>query len=182
MWRGSYEPIEFEGRTYGLRAHELRKLASLPRRTGQRFELALDIDESDAADRRLLEDEGWELVDPRAVAGDPRAYRAYIQRSQAELLVAKHLYVGTRSGWFSDRSACYLASGKPVVALDTGFGGVIDVGEGLVAFASVEEAVAVVQDVVGAYDRHARAARELAVEHFNSDRVLGKLLERLALA
>ena len=181
-WRGPFGPISYEGRTYGLRVHELRRFAELPRHTRASFELALDIDDADAADRRRLEEAGWTLTDPRAAAGDPSRYRGYVQGSSAELMVAKNLYVDTRSGWFSDRSACYLASGRPVLAQDTGIGDLLPSGEGLVAFSTLDEAAAGTEEIVGAYGRHGRAARELAEEYLAASRVLPRLLDALGLA
>ena len=154
-WRGAFAPVEYAGKRYGLRAHELRKSPELPERSRQRFELALDIDEADAADRELLERCGWELVDPLEVAADPAAYQDYIAGSKGELMVAKGMYVETRSGWFSDRSACYLASGKPVVAQDTGLEGLYPLGTGLLAFSTLDEAAAAVEAVAADYERHA---------------------------
>jgi hypothetical protein len=178
-WRGSFGPIEYRGRTYGLRVHEFRKLVALPRLTGRAFELALDVDPADAADVALLRENGWRLADAREAAGDLDAYAAWIRRSKAELMVAKNLYVDTRSGWFSDRSICYLASGKPVLAQDTGFSELYPTGEGLVAFSSIDEAAAGVEAICRDYGRHSAAAREIAQEYFDSDKVLGRLLERL---
>ncbi|HEY3107733.1 MAG TPA: hypothetical protein VGL23_03220 [Chloroflexota bacterium] len=181
-WRGAYGPVEYGGRTYGLRVHEFRRLAELPRLSGQAFELALDIHPADTRDRALLETSGWTLVDPRAVAGDPWAYQAYVQRSRGEFMVAKNMYVQARSGWFSDRSICYLASGRPVVAQDTGFARSYRTREGLVPFSDLDEAAAAVEAVAREYQRHARAARAVAEELFDSDRVLGRLLGRLGVA
>jgi hypothetical protein len=181
-WRGPFGPIEYNGRTYGLRVHEFRRFFELPRRTGARFRIALDIDPADAADRDALHDHGWELLDPRAAAGDPSAYREFVQGSAAELCVAKQLYVATRGGWFSDRSACYLASGKPVVAQDTGFGVALPTGEGLLAFASPEQAADGLRAVLHDRPLHARAARRLAEEHLAADRVVSRLLERIGAA
>jgi hypothetical protein len=179
-WRGAFAPIEYQGTRYGLRAHELRKFARLPERSTQRFELALDLDEADAVDRELLEQSGWRLVDPVEVAADPSSYQAYIAASRAELMVAKGMYVDTRSGWFSDRSTCYLASGKPVVAQNTGLEDLYPLDAGLLAFSTLDEAAAAVEEVATDYERHALAAREIAEEYFDSDKVLGRLLERLA--
>jgi hypothetical protein len=181
-WRGAYAPVELGGKTYGLRVHEFRKFASVPLRTAESFELALRIDEAETSDLQLLADGGWTLVDPRVAAGDTVAYQRYIAGSKAEFLVAKNMYVETRSGWFSDRSACYLASGKPVLAQDTGLGGLYPLGDGLVAFTTPDEAVEGVEAIAGDYARHARAARELAAEHFDSDRVLTRLVERLSVS
>jgi hypothetical protein len=181
-WRGPFGPIEYEGVTYGLRVHEFRKFAGLPRRVTQPLEIALDIESADAADVELLRAGGWGLRDPREIAADPWRYRAYLQGSSAELMVAKNMYVESRSGWFSDRSICYLASGRPVLAQDTGFSHYHPVGRGLLAFSKIEEAIDGVEQIAADYDVHARAARELAEERFDSDRVLGRLLRALGIA
>jgi hypothetical protein len=178
-WRGAFGPLEYGGRTLGLRVHEFRRFFELPERTQVGFEAALDIDEAEVDDLAALRRHGWELVDPRSVAGDPWSYRDYVQRSAAELMVAKNLYVDTHSGWFSDRSACYLASGRPVLAQDTGLDGLLPHGEGLVTFSTLDEAVAGVEEISGDYERHSRAAREIAAEYFAADRVLPRLLEEL---
>jgi hypothetical protein len=181
-WRGAFGPIEYNGRLYGLRVHEFRRFAELACLANAYFELALDIDESDASDRDLLLRSGWHLVDPRAVASDPMSYQEYVAGSRAEVAIAKQMYVATRCGWFSDRSACYLASGKPVLAQDTGLDGLYPLGEGLLAFSTVEEAVAGVDAIQRDYAGHARAARAVAEERFDSNRVLMRLLEQLAIA
>jgi hypothetical protein len=178
-WRGAFAPVDYQGTTYGLRAHEFRGLSELPRLSDERFELALDIDEADGADREYLERHGWLLVDPRAVAADSSSYQAYIADSRAELMVAKSMYVKTRSGWFSDRSGCYLATGRPVVAQDTGVGDLYEAGEGLLLFRTLPEAAERVAEVSRDYRLHSRAARSLAEEVFDSDRVLRRLIDRL---
>jgi hypothetical protein len=181
-WRGPYGPIEYRGVSYGLRVHEFRKFFDLPRLAKRPFEVALDIDPADSRDREALADHGWKRADPRIAAADPWAYRDYIRRSRAEFLVAKNLYVQSNSGWFSDRSLCYLASGRPVLAQDTGFRDRYPVGEGLLAFSTLEEAAAGAESIDRDYDRHAKAARQIAVEYFDSDRVLSRLLTRLGVA
>ena len=181
-WRGPFGPLDWEGRTYGLRVHEFRKFAVLPQLTPASFEVALDIHADETGDRELLAEHGWTIADPSLVAGELSSYRRYIQSSKAELMVAKNIYVQSRSGWFSDRSACYLASGKPVLAQDTGLGDLYPLGEGLLTFASLDEAVAGVDEICADYDRHARAARRVAEEQFDSDKVLGRLLGRLGVA
>jgi hypothetical protein len=113
-WR-AFAPVEFDGRTCGQRVHEFRRLAPLPRLANETFELALKIDPTETSDLELLAAGGWNVVDPLAVSDDPAAYQRYIQGSRAEFMVAKNMYVATCSGWFSDRSMCYLASGKPVL-------------------------------------------------------------------
>jgi glycosyltransferase involved in cell wall biosynthesis len=157
----------------------LRELIELPRLTQAEFLLALGIHESERADLEALAREGWRLADPAEVAATPDGYRDFVRASQAEIGIAKEGYVRSRSGWFSDRSACYLASGRPVVAQDTGFGRALPLGEGLMAFSTVEEAAAAVEDVLARPREHEVAARELAAELLDSDRVLGRLLERL---
>ncbi len=179
-WRGPFAPIEFDGTSFGLRVHEFRKFAGLPKLTRQKFEIALEIHDTEVGDRELLRQGGWRLLDPLAVAGSPDDYRDFIGRARAELMVAKGMYVETRGGWFSDRSACYLASGRPVIAQDTGLAGLYPLGDGLLAFHTLEEATAAVESVSADYSRHARAAREIAEAEFGSDRVLTALLERIA--
>src|SRR6266850_3949370 len=164
-WRGAFGPVAYQGTTYGLRAHEFRRFAALPALTGSRFEVALDIHPADAKDASLLSDHGWRLVTPRRAAGDPWRYRSYIRGSAAEVMIAKGMYVQTRSGWFSDRSICYLASGRPVVAQDTGLGASLPTGDGLLLFRDAAEAQTAIADVLANYRHHADAARALAEEH-----------------
>lgn len=178
-WRGPFGPIEYEGVVYGLRVHEFRTFFPLPHRVAAPFELALDIDQAETPDIEALDAHGWRRVDPLVAAGTPQRYRRYIQGSLAELMVAKQLYVATRSGWFSDRSACYLASGKPVLAQDTGLGRLLPTGEGLLTFTTLEEAVVGAEEILANPARHAKAARAVAEEHFDSDKVLRRLLAEL---
>lgn len=176
-WRGPYGRVEHGGRTYGVKLDEFRKLLPLPRECGQTFELALDIHADEARDVAALREYGWRLVDPCAVACSPDLFRSYVQGSWAEFSAAQGVYVETNSGWFSDRTTRYLASGKPALVQDTGFSDRLPTGEGLVAFRTLEEAVAGAETIAADYDRHARAARVIAEEEFDSDRVVGKLLE-----
>jgi hypothetical protein len=178
-WRGSYGPVDYRGRRYGLRAHEFRRFADLPHRAGGDFELALDIHPADGRDAQRLRDGGWSLVSPAAVASSLSDYRRYLQRSGAELMVAKGMYVDTRGGWMSERSLCYLASGRPVLAQDTGFACRYPTGDGLLAFSTLDEALAGVEAIRSSPARHGAAARALAEEHFASDRVLQRLVDRL---
>jgi hypothetical protein len=178
-WRGQYGPVDYAGKTYGLRVHEFRRFFDLPAAVDAGFELALDIDAAEGRDLELLHEHGWQLVRPAAVAATPEEYRSYVAGSSAELMVAKGMYVQSRSGWFSDRSICYLASGRPVLAQDTGLEGLYPLGAGLLTFRTLEEAKAGAEEILGDYHRHARAAREIAEEMFDSDRVLSELLSRL---
>jgi hypothetical protein len=175
-WRGAYAPIDYGGRRYGLRVHQFRRFSDLPRIADARFELALGIDAAEHEEAGRLRSRGWALVDPSSVAATPSGYRRYLQGSSAELMVAKGMYVDSRSGWFSERSICYLASGRPVLAQDTGLAELYPVGSGLVTFSSLEGAVAGVDSIRREYRRHAAAARDLAEAYFDSDRVLARLL------
>jgi hypothetical protein len=177
-WRG-YGSVEHEGVQYGQRVHSMRKFMELARRTDAPLRLALAIHPDEHRDLAALAANGWELVDPVEAAGTPDRYQRFIQSSTAELGIAKSGYALSRSGWFSDRSACYLASGRPVLAQETGFSRFLPTGEGLLSFQTVDDAVAGVESIRGAYTRHARRARELAEELLGSDRVLGSLLDRL---
>ncbi len=181
-WRGAYGPIDYDGHTYGLRVHQFRRFAELPRRAGGTFELALDIHPADDVDRTLLTGGGWSIVAPASVASTPDGYRRYIQASDAEIMVAKGIYVDSASGWLSERSLCYLASGRPVLAQETGFSALYPTGEGLLAFSTMDEAIAGVEAIRAQPARHAAAARALAEEHFGSDGVLSRLLDRVGAA
>jgi hypothetical protein len=128
----------------------------------------------------LLTRGGWRLLEPRSVAGTPAQYREFVQGALAEFMVAKSMYVKSRSGWFSDRSACYLASGRPVIAQDTGCRERYPAG--LLTFATMDEAVAAVEQVIGDYPRHRRAAREIAEARFDSRLVLARLVDRVLAA
>ena len=180
-WRGPYGPAQYAGTTYGLKAHEFRKFIDLPRRVDQGFEIALDIDPADERDLMALRDHGWHVIDPGVVASGPVGFRQYVQASGAEFSVAQGVYVGTQSGWFSDRTVRYLASGRPVLVQDTGFSRNYPTGEGLVAFRTMEEAVAGAEGIARDYAKHGRAARAIAEAYFDSDRVLGRLLEETGL-
>jgi hypothetical protein len=170
----SYASVEFRGERYGQKDVEFRRIMDVPQRVSQPLELALA---HPAAPREELLACGWRLTDPLAVSRDLWAYRDYIAGSRGEFTVAKNAYVRSQSGWFSERSTCYLALGKPVVTQDTGFGHVLPEGEGLLAWRTLDEAVTAIEALNADYERHARAARALAETHFDSDRVLSDLIE-----
>jgi hypothetical protein len=171
----SYPAVEYDGRHYGMKSRSFEAVWDLPKHVGPRLELALG---SASAPRQRLLAGGWLLRDSLVVTRDPWTYQAYLLQSKAEFGVAKHGYVGSRCGWFSERSAAYLASGRPCLVQDTGFTGHVPAGDGLLAFKTLEEAVAGVGEIDRRYAAHCRAAREIAVEHFDAKNVLTHLLER----
>ncbi len=178
-WHNKGKDIEFEGRTwYWTKDREFKKHLDLPRRTGAPFELALGDDEEAL---RLLREHGWGRRDSVRISSDVEAYRSYIQRSRGEWTVARDQYTRPRTGWFSDRSACYLAAGRPVVTEDTGFGKFLPNGEGLFAFSDTDEAVAAVERIESDPARHQRAAKEIARDYFEAAKVVGSLMERAGL-
>jgi Glycosyl transferases group 1 len=178
-WR-SYGSIEHEGTLYGQKAHSLRRFIALPTLTDERFLLALAIHPDEHKDLAALAANGWQSLDPAQVAGTPADYRRFIRGSKAEFGIAKSGYVESRCGWISDRSLCYLASGRPVLAQETGFSDFIPAGEGLFAFESTADILAAIEELRSRYARHARAARAIAEEAFDSDKVLSRLLDRLS--
>ena len=180
-WRG-YGSISFGGAFYGQKAHSFRQFFGLPSLADERFELALSIHPDEARDLDALRATGWRLLDPAVVAGTPDTYRRFVQGSRAELAIAKSGYVVGPTGWFSDRSICYLASGRPVAAQDTGFADYVPTGCGLLAFGDIEEAADAVRRIRCDYALHARAARAIAEECFESDYVLSRLLQQLGAA
>jgi hypothetical protein len=159
--------------------YEFLKFLDLPRRTGQAFELALSSFEN--SDRAMLEGHGWRVRPAAVLSDDIDCYRRYIVDSRGEFTVAKDQNVRLRSGWFSDRSATYLAAGRPVITQETGFSNVLPTGRGLFAFSTLEDAVLAVDQIKTDYPAHAHAAREVAEEYFAAERVLGRLLERVGL-
>jgi hypothetical protein len=180
-WKNVGKDIVYNGQRYHWSKHEnFLKVIDLPRRTGSTFELAMDTGDADT--RALLHERGWRLVDPFPRSRDLESYAAYITASRGEFTVAKDLYVQTHSGWFSDRSVCYLAAGKPVITQETGFTRFIPSGRGLLAFERLEDAVEAVRAVEGDYEQHCQAAREVATEHFAAEAVLSRLLRDAGLS
>ena len=175
-YRQAGSDVEYNGDVYRWsKHHEWEKFLNLPCLTDQPFAPALKID--DAADRARLAAHGWRVTCPYEMSLDIfEAYPSFFRRSRAEFTVAKDQNVRLRSGWFSERDACYLASGKPVVAQDTGFGCVLPVGEGLFAFTTLEQAAAAVEAINSDYPRHCAAARAIAQEYFDAEKVAARLL------
>lgn len=180
-WRGAYGRPVWEGRSYGLKVHEFRRYASLPETTGLPFAAALDIHPADAHDAERLRAGGWTLLDP-ALVGDVEGFRRFVRCSGAEFSTAQGVYVETRSGWFSDRTVRYLASGRPALVQDTGFSEHLPVGEGLLAFSTPAEARDGAHAIVADYARHSRAARTIAERCFAPEPALAPLLDAADLA
>jgi len=179
-WRGAFGPVAFGGRSYGVKAHEFRRFAGTPDACGLPFAVALDLDPADHRDREALQRANWRLVDPQLVA-TPGGFAQFVRSSGAEFSVAQGVYVDTASGWFSDRTVRYLASGKPALVQDTGFGRHLPVGTGLVAFANLEEAVLGAKSIESDYLAHAAAARAIAERYFDARVVLPRFLEQAGL-
>lgn len=170
-WQG-YTDVQFGGSSFGQRDREFPKFLNLPRLTAQKFRLATMGIKPDELTRH-----GWESVPGEVISRTPDSYREFIQESRAEFAVPKHGYVEMRGGWFSDRSVCYLASGRPVAVEDTGLNDWLPVGEGLLTFHDMESAQNAVKKINSDYQRHRQAARALAEKHFAASRVLPALLE-----
>jgi hypothetical protein len=178
-WKQDGHDIEFEGETYyWSKHHEFLKFIDLPQWIDQPIELAMGLDPEVCC---LLEPKGWRLTNAHAFTLDPWPYREYIQASRGEFTVAKDQNVRLRSGWFSDRSACYLAAGRPVITQDTGFGTVLPAGEGLFAFNTMEEIMNAFETINADYEHHSRAARAIAEQYFRAETVLAKVLDDLGL-
>jgi hypothetical protein len=173
----SHNSIEFDGMRFGQKDEEFRQFIELPGLVEpQALELALGSGKNQPPPRALLTHKGWDLVDPNEVCPDLDSFRTYTETSKAEWGVAKNGYVRGQSGWFSERSARYLAAGRPVVVQETGFSDVLPVGEGILPFTTLAQAAAAIREVERDYDRHAQAARAIAEQHFDSDAILTRLV------
>jgi hypothetical protein len=176
-WNNFGKPVEHNGVAYGTKEREFARVETLPSRVNAPLEIAAGGSPPTKHWREL----GWSVVDSHTVSRTFDEYRDYIQRSRGEFSVAKNLYVATHSGWFSCRSVCYLAAGRPVVVQDTGFDGIIPTGAGLFAFKDIDEAAAAIEAVERNYEHHSTAAQKVAAEHFDSGVVLGDILQRVGL-
>lgn len=175
-WDSKGRDVEYQGETFAWRKRtEWFRFLDLPAKTASTFELAMDV-EKVPGDSEILTDNGWHVLDPMSISTDPWRYRDYLRSSRGEFTVAKDINVRLRSGWFSDRAACYLAAGRPAVEQDTGFGEVLPLGPGLYAFNTLAEATEAVRMIERDYDRASAHASEVAREYFAADRVLGSLL------
>ena len=177
-WEQTSKDVEWHGRLYRWSKHgEFLRFLEVPKLVATELELALALQDEDVI--ATLTAAGWRVVPAAPMSKDIDRYRDYIRSSAGEFSVAKEQYVSFRSGWFSDRTATYLASGRPAVVQDSGFACALPVGEGLFAFSSEEEVAAAFRAIEADYRRHARAARAIAEEHLDSDKVLGSLLGAL---
>ena len=173
-WR-ELKPIDYQGRRYGGKEVEFERIEPLPRHTTAALEIAVGGNAPAQRWRAL----GWSVIDSQSVSGSPNDYRSYVEGSRGEFSVAKNTYVATHCGWFSCRTACYLAAGRPAVIQDTGYSQLFPCGEGVVAFRDLEGAAAGLERIEDDYAAHRLAARSFAETHFASERVLGSLLERV---
>jgi hypothetical protein len=173
-WGKKY--LEFDGKVFGPKVEEMKKFIDLPTRIQEEVKIVIDTFTQDPTVVNF-EKRGWIFQTPTEATNDMDAYREYINGSAGEFSCVKGLYAGSRCGWFSDRSACYLAAGRPVVVQETGFSDLLPVGNGLIAVETVEEAAEAIRAIRLDYRLHGRAAREIAVQEFESTRVLTRLLE-----
>jgi hypothetical protein len=180
-WRSPSGLVSLDGETLlPSKLHEFRRVLELPSLAPAAcFEIALGIQPADAGDREKLLSSGWKLVDPRAVAGDPKSFRHYVGGSGAEFSTVQGVYSAAKTGWISDRSVRYLASGRPVLVQDTGVSKDVAGGEGMLTFSSLDEARRGTERIAADYGAHSAAARRLAEMFFDSDRVLGDMLEQM---
>ncbi len=172
QWTGGSE-VTVSGRTYGYKNRELGRFMSLPQRTAQKFVIAV----GGRAPAQSFRDSGWNLADPLEATGTIASYQAFISNSRADLGIAKHAFVASRSGWFSDRSTCYLAAGRPVLHQDTGFTDWLPEGHGVFPFASIEDVLEALKSLDADYDMHAKAARNTAEDYFEAATVVGRMLD-----
>jgi hypothetical protein len=178
-WHNRGRDLQYRGETYyWTKDREFEKFLDLPSRRSVPFELAAGV-EPDV--ERLLRDKGWRQVHSAAVSRDAACYRTYIQRSRGEFTVARDQYVRPHTGWFSDRSVCYLAAGRPVITQETGFSKFVPVGRGLFGFRDMDDVLAAIDAVESDYEGHCRAAREVAAEYFAAEKVIASLMERAGL-
>lgn len=171
----AYGDREYKGRTYGQKDRQFQPFFTLPNKIDQPMELAVNAPLPVVSQ---LQEGGWTIIDPKAQTITPAAFQQYVLRSKAEFSVAKHAYVITRSGWFSDRSTGYLASGRPVILQDTGFSQILPCGEGLLTFDDEHSAETAISMLADNYQDHCHSARKIAEEFFDSKKVLQELLDR----
>lgn len=175
----SYKPCTWQDKVYGQKDIEFLKMIDLPARTSKKFTMAMGQGIGSKRPTELLEEKGWKIVEPETVADDWLSYRNFIRSSQAEWSIAKHGYVEARTGWFSGRSVCYLASGLPVILQNTGWDEYLPSGKGLLTFSNLEESVGAVNQVFSHYEQHSLAARNLAETYFDAKKVCADLMDEI---
>jgi len=169
------QPITYNGEVYGQKDVEFMRFIDLPKRVGPIFEIALA---GKTAPREKIAAAGWHIIEPRSVTGTVDAYREYIAQSRGEFSVAVNLEVKARSGWFSDRTQAYLATGKPAIVQETGLSEIIPCGEGLFAFCTADDVAVAVEEISRDYQHHCKAARRIAEEYCDARKVLGAMLRQ----
>jgi hypothetical protein len=179
-WHNKGKDIEWRGeKWYWTKDREFEQFLDLPRlRPRQKFELATSVGDDV---RELLRDHGWNQTGSIEVSRDADAYKRYIQQSRGEFTVARDQYVRPNTGWFSDRTCCYLAAGRPVITQETGFSKFLAGGKGLFGFRTMDDILQAVDNIESDYAGNCRAAREIAAEHFAAEKVVGSLMERAGL-
>jgi len=178
-WHNKGKNVTYRGETYyWTKDREFLKFLDLPRRTDAKFELAVQVPDDV---KHQLGSQGWRQVNCIEISKDPACYRDYIQQSRGEFTVARDQYVRPNTGWFSDRSACYLAAGRPVITQETGFSKFLPTGKGLFGFRTMDDILTAVHAIESDYAGHCRAARDIAAEYFDADKVVGSLMERAGL-
>jgi len=178
-WHNKNKDLDYQGDTYyWTKDREFLKFVDLPLRRSTSFELAVWVDEDV---KQLLQSNGWSLVDSIELSRNTDSYRNYILHSRGEFTVARDQYVRPNTGWFSDRSACYLAAGRPVITQETGFSKFLPSGKGLFGFRTMDDVLAAIDAIESDYDGHCRAAREIGAEYFATEKVVSSLMERAGL-
>ncbi len=178
-WHNKGKNIKYRGDTYyWTKDREFKKFLDLPLRRPVSLELATGVGDDV---QRVLSEKGWRQLSSVEISKDVNRYRSYIQRSRGEFTVARDQYVRPNTGWFSDRSVCYLAAGRPVITQETGFSKFLPSGKGLFGFRSMEDILAAIDAVESDYEGNCRAAREIAAENFAAEKVIGSLMERAGL-
>ena len=177
-WNAFKGKLIYKGKEYKSKGAEFEKIKGLPKKYSEKFEIGIG---GKNAPKTELKKNGWRIVDGPTVTLTPENYRDYIYNSKGEFSIAKNVYVAMKTGWFSCRSACYMAAGKPVVLQDTGFSKFIPTGKGVMAFSTLDEAVAAIEIVESDYEGHCQAAREIANEYFSAEVVLKDMLKKMGL-
>ena len=172
----SFGAMEYGGLHYGMKDESLKALGDLPRKAGSLMEL--DVCMIPEAERIWLTEQGWIVLDGHDQLPSPRSYQGFIRQSRAEIGIAKHGYVVSQCGWFSERTAVYLASGRPALVQQTGFSEWLAADRGVIPFVTADDALSALRDLDGRYDAHCRGAREIAEEYFEAGKVLNRLVEK----